>query len=442
MLAAACEALPEPEAATPVTGDDREQELPLEATRRRWTTVLDTEGMGQLAAQSDGHVALVSSFNSDIHVARFNPRGQLLWRHRFGDSNYQQVAGVSIDAKGNVLLTGDFWGALDFGGGPLPCPGEPGNPRAFVAKFDATGRHVWSRCFGNLGQQQTGTLALAPDGDVFVSGYFDRIIDLGDGPIPVKGAVNHFVARLDRNTGATVWHHIYETGMGNLVRLASDREGNLFISDAYMDELRIHGVPWLSTPGFNAYVLKFNPLGQPLWAKAFGAAHQQTGWSIAVDPEGNLIGAGSFIGTVDFGGGPLTSRELDVFVVSLDSEGTHRWSRQFGGPGPDRGHDVSLDPAGNPVVTGSFQATIDLGDGPLTSMGGNDIFVVKLDRDGGTRWSRAFGDVNHQTAYQVVSVGRRDVVLGGPLVGTLDFGSGPVTGTASGNAFLARISPR
>ncbi|QSQ16147.1 hypothetical protein [Myxococcus landrumensis] len=404
--------------------------------------MLDTQSMGQLATQADGHLVLVSSENSDVHVSRFNPKGQRLWRQRFGDANHQYASGVVVDAKGNTFITGDFWGELDLGGGPLPCPGAPGSPRAFAAKLDATGRHVWSRCFGDMGQQQTGTLALAPNGDVFVGGYFGGSIDFGDGPIPVKGTVNQFVARLGRNDGATVWHQLYETGLGNLVRLASDREGNLFISDAYTDTLSIHGEPWLSTPGFNAYVLKLNPHGQPLWAKDVGPAHQQTGWRLAVDREGNLIGAGAFFGTLDLGGGPLVSQDLDVFVVSLDSEGNHRWSRRFGGPGPDWGHDVNLDPEGNPVVTGSFTATIDLGTGPLTSAGLDDIFVMKLGRQGTTRWSRAFGDLDSQTAYRVVSAGRHDVVLGGPLVGTIDFGSGPVTRTTPNASYLARITPR
>ncbi|WP_342381481.1 hypothetical protein NVS55_17765 [Myxococcus stipitatus] len=404
--------------------------------------MLDTLSEGELASQPDGHLVWGASNNSDINVARFNPQGQQLWHHRFGDAHYQQLTGVIVDAQGNTLITGDFWGELDFGGGPLPCPGEPGSPRAFVAKLDVQGHHVWSRCFGDLGQQQTGTLALTPDGDVFVSGYFDRIIDFGDGPIPVKGSVNHFVARLSRNDGITVWHYIYETGMGNTVRLASDREGNLFIGDTYTDKLSIHGEPWLSTPGFNAYVLKFNPHGQPLWAKDVGPAHQQTGWRLAVDREGNLFGAGAFFGTLDLGGGPLVSQDTDVFVVSLDPEGNHRWSRRFGGPGPDWGHDVHLDPDGDPVVTGSFTATVDFGAGPLTSAGLDDIFVMKLGRQGKARWSRAFGDISSQTAYRVVSAGRSDVVLAGPLVGTVDFGSGPVTGTSSRTSFLARVPPK
>ncbi|NTX67114.1 hypothetical protein HUA74_41350 [Myxococcus sp. CA051A] len=440
-LVAACDGGTGAEVATPAEPLARFQ--PLELNRREWTaTHGGVDGFGDLAVQPDGHTALVGTANSDILVARFDPQGQLLWSRRFGDENYQQATGISVDSEGNLVITGDYWGLLDFGGGPLPCRGEPGYPRAFVAKFAASGEHVWSRCFGDGGQQQTGTLAVASDGDVYVSGYFAGSIDYGDGPIPAKGPLNQFVVRLAGSSGAPVWNNLYEAGpVSTLASLAVDAAGNLFISSGYVDTLSFHGVPWLSAPGFNVYVLKLDAHGEPLWAKSFGPLRNQTFWRLAADPSGNVVATGAFIGTVDHGGGPLSSGDGDVFVVSLDGEGHHRWSRSFGGPGFDWGYDVDVDFAGSVVVTGSFSTSIDFGEGLLTSAGGEDIFVAKLGRDGETRWGRAFGDVGNQSAMRVGSAGLRDVVLWGRLVGTLDFGSGPVTGRSSSDSFVTRITP-
>ncbi|WP_163870635.1 hypothetical protein [Myxococcus eversor] len=442
VLVAACGVSTEAEVATAAESSERPRAL--ESPSRDWTSTYGgVDGFGDLAVQPDGHTAIVGTSRSDIVVARFDPRGQVLWSRRYGDESYQQATGIAVDSVGNVVITGDYWGLLDFGGGPLPCRGEPGFPRAFVAKLDASGGHVWSRCFGDGGQQQTGTLAVASDGDVLVSGYFDGAIDYGDGPIPTKGPLNQFVVRLAGRTGARVWNLHYEAGPeSTLASLAVDSDDNLFISSGYMNTLSFDGEPWLSEPGFNVYVLKLDAHGKPLWARGFGALRTQTFWRLAADPSGNVVATGAFIGTVDHGGGPLSSGDGDVFVTSLDGAGQHRWSRSFGGPGFDWGYDVDVDFEGNAVVTGAFSTSIDFGEGRLTSAGGDDIFVAKLGGDGVTRWGRAFGDVGNQSALRVASAGLRDVVLWGRLVGTLDFGSGPVTGMSSTDSFVTRITPQ
>ncbi|QSQ27278.1 hypothetical protein JY651_21220 [Pyxidicoccus parkwayensis] len=408
---------------------------------RVWSTPFSgIDGINGLAVQPDGHAAILGTSTSDIVVARFDPHGQLLWSKRFGDFNYQQATSIAVDSSGNLVISGDYWGELDFGGGALPCPGSPGNPRAFVAKLDANGGHLWSRCFGDGGQQQMGGLAVGPGGDVFISGYFGGTIDFGDGPVQAEGASDQFVARLD-SRGRAEWHTAYDAGTSGLGALAVDGRGNVFVSGGFVDAIRAGTRTLVSDAGFNAYVLKLDRRGAPQWAKSFGAAQNQTAWRLAADATGNVVGAGAFLGTVDFGGGPLTASGMDVFAVSLDGDGNHRWSHGFGGPGADWGFDVGLDPAGNVLITGAFQGTVDFGAGPLVSAGGDDIFVAKLSRSGQTLWSRGFGDFNNQAAFRVAAAGKRDAVLWGRLSGTVDFGAGPVTDYSSTGSVVARITP-
>ena len=43
------------------------------------------------------------------------------------------------------------------------------------------------------------------------------------------------------------------------------------------------------------------------------------------------------------------------------------------------GTGVASDAAGNVLVTGFFEGTVDFGGGPLMSAGSSDVFVVKLE---------------------------------------------------------------
>jgi hypothetical protein len=55
-----------------------------------------------------------------------------LWSKRFGDTGYQNATATAVDGAGNVLLTGNFVGTVDFGGGPLS---SAGGYDIFVAKL-------------------------------------------------------------------------------------------------------------------------------------------------------------------------------------------------------------------------------------------------------------------------------------------------------------------
>src|SRR6185503_17472894 len=106
--------------------------------------------------------------------------GATSWSKRFGDADYQQALGVAVDGAGNVILSGGFIGAVDFGGGPLAYAEDPDAPAndLYLAKLDGGGNHLWSKRFGDT-FNQTG-LAVAADamGNIYVTGAFASSLDL------------------------------------------------------------------------------------------------------------------------------------------------------------------------------------------------------------------------------------------------------------------------
>ncbi|MCK5799808.1 MAG: hypothetical protein KAI47_21610, partial [Deltaproteobacteria bacterium] len=67
----------------------------------------------------------------------------------------------------------------------------------------------------------------------------------------------------------------------------------------------------------------------------------------------------------------------DLFIASYTSSGTPRWTQGFGDVTEDEAKAIAIGPAGEIVVTGKFSGTIDLGDGPLKSGGGTDMFLLR-----------------------------------------------------------------
>lgn len=180
--------------------------------------------------------------------------------------------------------------------------------------------------------------------------------------------------------------------------------------------------------------------GELLWSKRFGDNNEQFLYGVATDSVGNVIVAGSFGGTVDFGGGPLISAGTnDVFLVKMNANGNHLWSRSFGDASQQNARGVAFDSMGSVLVTGVFAGTMSFGGGPLISAGGNDIFVAKLDANGGHLWSKSFGDLLNQDAWGIATDAMDNVLLTGSFGGTLDFGGGSVSSAGSGDIFIAKL---
>ena len=66
-----------------------------------------------------GTGAVKSVGGDDMFVVKYSAAGVPQWTLHFGDNTHQAFYGIAVDASGNVYVTGDFFGTIDFGGGPL-----------------------------------------------------------------------------------------------------------------------------------------------------------------------------------------------------------------------------------------------------------------------------------------------------------------------------------
>jgi hypothetical protein len=80
----------------------------------------------------------------------------------------------------------------------------------------------------------------------------------------------------------------------------------------------------------------------------------------------------------------------------------------------------------------------------VTSAGGNDAVLAKLDPDGKPLWLERFGDSKDQVATAVTTVlanGMYDVVLVGNFTGGIDLGTGTLESQGGYDFFVAGFGP-
>ncbi len=162
-----------------------------------------------------------------------------------------------------------------------------------------------------------------------------------------------------------------------------------------------------------------NP-GQLQWVRpAQGSSGFQVSPSgVAVDHSGNNIVAGGFIGTVDFGGGSVSSFNSsilrDIFVAKYTAQGTLSWFKHFGNFGnvlDNVAFCVAVDSQDNVVVSGAFQGTLDFGGAILSSAAGLDIFVVKYSASGSLLWAKRFGGAYDDVGRGVAIDSANNIIL-------------------------------
>lgn len=105
------------------------------------------------------------------------------------------------------------------------------------------------------------------------------------------------------------------------------------------------------------------------WVKTMGGSGVNSSSPfITLDNSNNIYSTGYFSGTVDFDPGIGVSNlssagGQDAYIVKLDASGNFIWAKRFGGTGNDNSYCVAIDATGNIYLTGNYSGTVDFDPG-------------------------------------------------------------------------------
>lgn len=272
-----------------------------------------------------GGGSVTSTGWEDAYVARYAADGTLLWFRHFGAPNALARA-VGVDAgPDGIAATGTFRTAIDFGNGPVAPAGKDD---VFVVMLDpATGDTRWSATLGDAEWDRGGDVALAPGGDVVVTG------EIGS---------QFLLARFDED-GVERWSvltgYVFESASEwpAVSALDVDAQGTAYVIGSFYGQAHLGGAPLVSAGGADVFVGAFDASGSHLWSRRFGGpltpmVGGDEGTSISVRGDALFI-SGAVFGNVDLGGGPLAGNPAywNAFAAKLAAvDGSHLWSRSLG----------------------------------------------------------------------------------------------------------------
>ena len=337
---------------------------------------------------------ILDGANGTGYISKLTTAGNFVWAKQLPTGSTMET--IKVDAAQNVYVIGHYSLTHDFDPGPgvFNLTGL-GQNDVFILKLDAAGDFLWAKSLGGTQADVGLSITVGTDGSVYTTGYFIGTSDFDPGP-----------------------------GTSNM---SSGTFGDCFIS-------------------------KLNTNGDYVWAKQIPGGFNQ-GRSITTDANGDILVSGYFQGTKDFDPSVLTynltsAGSADVFIWKLNAGGSLIWAKSIGGIGSDDDHGITTDASRNVYVTGRFTFTPDFDPGPGTfeipSLGGDDIFILKLNSSGDFVWAKRLGGANAEGARDIGVDANGNVYTTGIFVGTCDFDPGPSTFeltsvVASSDIFISKL---
>lgn len=295
----------------------------------------------------------------DIFLVKFGPDGVRRWARRFGDDRQQRIHDLAIQADGTIVVAGASNGTLDLGGAPIVSDEYVG----LLAAFDPGGQLVWQRTYSSNYADALEGLSIGADDRLSVYGHAAGDTDFGGGPVVYTGDPT-FIAQFEPD-GAHRWSARFFDTKYNPYHVDTDAAG---------------GAVFKGTVGYNQFIARYDNTGQLAWHHDLIPAEDLDKVEIiAVMVDDEVVIGGTLRGTFDFGGGALVTPpdQRHPFLTRYDLAGAHLSSATYDATwarfsSADRGPDGEL------ALIGTFEGALDLGDGPLKSVGEQDLFLHRV----------------------------------------------------------------
>jgi uncharacterized delta-60 repeat protein len=327
----------------------RAQTIPTEVTWAKSYGGAGYDGAHSIQQTSDGGYIVAggtSSFGAggyDFWVLKLKSDGTVAWRKAYGGGSWDLASSIQQTTDGGYVVAGytesfgarrgDFW----------------------VLKLNGQGAVSWQKRYGGADWGCANSIQQTSDGSYIMTG---RTNSFG------AGNSDFWVLKLN-SQGAVSWQKTYggdEIDCANSIQQTSD-DGYIVAGDTYS----------FGAGSGDFWVLKLKSDGTVSWQKRYGGTDSDLAESIQQTCDGGYIVAG-YTGSLD--------THWDIYVLKLDSDGAVSWQKRYGGIDNDYAMSIQQTSDGGYIVagtTGSFGA------------GDMDLWVLKLNSDGTVRWQKSYG---------------------------------------------------
>ena len=347
----------------------------------------------------------VNTSGQDAFLVKFNGAGNRIWATYYGGLDVEDGNSVCTDSVGNVYLGGTTLSKTGIAMGGFQDTITYNSLNAFLVKFNSTGNRLWATYYG--GTNSVWGLSICTDGkgNIYMGGT-----TLQGGGLSHNGFQNTPGGGYDailvkfNSVGNRLWSTYYGgTNADWGEAICTDGAGNVYLTGyaessngiSFMGFQNIYG-------GYrNPFLVKFDSVGNRLWATYYCGISLSEAYSVYADRQGNVYIVGSFeviIGVPDsstpFGGFQDTLSTMSgggqeaIFIAKFNSGGSRLWGSYYGGEEEDIGYGICGDALGNIYFAGSVESYAGIAVGGFQNnygggthdvyLGTSDAFLAKI----------------------------------------------------------------
>lgn len=260
----------------------------------------------------------------------------------------------------------------------------------------------WSRTYGGSSNEMITDMKVLNKGFIFggyTASYTNDVIS-GN-----KGEYDYWLIKTDE-AGRVLWEESYGGRASDyLYSVAVLSDGNYVMAGTSnsvdRDVKANHGA-------YDAWILKVSSLGFVKWKKCFGGSEDDYIYRVIENQVGDLIFAG-YTKSKDGDIQSFHNDSIDAWVFSTDADGNMLWENTFGGSLHDGFSQILMDGQGGYWLGGTTGSN----DGEIHSgnHGGNDVWLVHIDKDGTLLSEKTFGGSGNESFYDMKFNSKGNIML-------------------------------
>ncbi|PMQ00831.1 MAG: hypothetical protein CBR30_09160 [Dictyoglomus sp. NZ13-RE01] len=268
-------------------------------------------------------------YDYDIYILKLKSNGDLDWEKTFGEEGTDEKAFSIIETANGYIVAGSKGGD------------------AYILKLNTNGNYVWDKTFGGYDEDDAYSIQQTSDGGYIVAGrkYTTNRFDV-------------YVVKFDAD-GNKVWENTFGGSKWDEAYSIQQTSDGGYIVAGYTESF---GKGWR-----DVYILKLDAKGNLIWQKTFGENADEWANDIQRTSDGGYIVAG-----LTWSFGAIAS---DAYILKLNADGSLIWQKTYGGSNWDSAASVQETDDGGYIVAGHTDSF---------GMGGKDVYILKLDKDGNT----------------------------------------------------------
>ena len=391
--------------------------------------------------------------DADSYVAMIDEQGNWQWAVMpTATQGLTFIETMSTDVTGDIYIGGTVLGQVAFGSTPNSPVIQSQNLDGFIAKLDSSGQWMWATSFITATNNDSNNSVVTGidfdpySGNLIVVGTHQGPTDFG-GIVQTSSDNDMFMASIDTNSG-TLNSVSTAGGIGNdrSGGVVVDSYGNIWQTGTTSGTFSGNGKTHQALSQADTVLVKWSQAGVVQSVKGFASAAGEINIpeDITISANDDIIIGGVFLGSMDAGNQKtLTGKGSgDAYVVKVANNGQTDWAVSAGSSSAtERAYAVEVTSTGDVMVGGLISSSADFGIHYVTSNGGLDLYMAKLTGSGDWDWVENLGSTADDL-FADLTINETDIPYAfGSFQSTINKGTQSVTSSAGLDLVVWSLDP-